>query len=538
MITSPKDEPRAPHEEFSRIFNKLKIPEEYEFLMDWWETLRSMDLSNYADVHEMVENDLIPALKPEDANTEDPFIHVFLAHWYNLGYWAGEENQVIVDQSIVDAIKGFKSGLYNYGDQLNRYNQAISNWYHGLYFYFDSEYDRRIYQPPIVEAMRIINDLLNEYEGIKPPDDFYNDLQDISEALKPWYDQLSPKNVKEPFEGGPPTGIKNWLKRPKLKDDSSAKEFTLIGRPKEAKQPPIRKPDDTRFRKTGFEVPQVEQSFKSQKKRISPGEPPKIPPSIPRFVKEKSRPLDITIPVDLQAIQKLASTSLNIFEQLRLYNERNENRPQAGKKSPLSEREIKKNPLRKTIIPPFPILYGGATAGTQGEIILPSPDDLDQKVNAVDETLQVEFNGFPYKVFSATGDDNVFSNIRGKKYYWISIEGESMNNAYPVPVDNEDYVLFNYKTWPLEFYTGKIVVAALPDPEPQESSAFFFAVKRVVRYKMDNSEFEYKYFLRSESLDTDPETGEDYEDIELINDEQIKQKIIGEVIAIAKLEKE
>jgi len=96
MTTSPKAEPLEPHEAFSRIFDRLKIPEDDTYLKGWWELIRSLNPSNFLDVEKQVKHNLIPALKTEHEFCEDPFICIFLAHWYNLGYWAGEKNHVIV----------------------------------------------------------------------------------------------------------------------------------------------------------------------------------------------------------------------------------------------------------------------------------------------------------------------------------------------------------------------------------------------------------------------------------------------------------
>ncbi len=134
MTPSLKAKSLKPHEAYSRIFERIYIPEDDQYLIEWWQLLRSLTPSNFLEVEEQVKHNLIPMLKTEVEFSEDPIICLFLAHWYNFGYLSGVKNyQVIVEQSTLDAIKGLKDQFNDYSDQLNQYNLAISNWYYGLF---------------------------------------------------------------------------------------------------------------------------------------------------------------------------------------------------------------------------------------------------------------------------------------------------------------------------------------------------------------------------------------------------------------------
>ena len=217
MTASPKAEPLEPYEAFSRIFERIKLPEDDIYLKEWWQKLRSLNPSNYLATQEQVEHDLIPTLKTECEFCEDPIICLFLAHWYNLGNSTERKNQVIVEQTVLDAIRGFKGELNDYGDQLNRYNQAIALWYHGLYYYYDSECDRRAYRLPMLEALRIIDDLLDEYRGIKPRDGFYKELQEIHQELMLWSERPCLNKAESTSKENTPTDFKTWLDQNGLK---------------------------------------------------------------------------------------------------------------------------------------------------------------------------------------------------------------------------------------------------------------------------------------------------------------------------------
>jgi hypothetical protein len=175
--------------------------------------------------------------------------------------------------------------------------------------------------------------------------------------------------------------------------------------------------------------------------------------------------------------------------------------------------------LRLTI-PPFPI-YGKATASPEGGITFEAPE---YNANGVTENYEVLFFGKKHKVYSTNEYDLQINITSGKSYGWLKIAGESMNIALPIPIEDQDYVLF-CKTDELEFCTKKIVVATQPGLDEQYP---LLIVKRLVAISPKSksvSDTWKKYYLHSES------SWDDYkDDIEFTNENQL----IGEVIAVAK----
>jgi hypothetical protein len=183
------------------------------------------------------------------------------------------------------------------------------------------------------------------------------------------------------------------------------------------------------------------------------------------------------------------------------------------------------------VTPSFPI-YGGATAGPDGQVFFDKPDYK----GAVDESALIRFGGREYQVYSVKGDDKQiaisFKNfltsivsrktsneIGGQRYGWLKVAGNSMNNANPIPIESGDYVLFIENRNPED---KKIVIASLPD-----SLEICLVVKRLVKTSEKQQE---RAILRSESLDKDPKTQAKYQDLVVCENNQV----IGEVVAIAK----
>jgi hypothetical protein len=217
MTTSPKVEPLVPDEAFARIFARIKIPEEDSYLREWWRLLCSINPSKFHEIREQVKQNLEPMLKADCEFCEDPFVCLFLAHWYNLGHLAGQGHQAVVEQTLMDAIRSFKGKLNDYGEPFNRYNQAIAYWYQGLHKFFDPECDRSAYRTPMLQALSIIDDLLNEYEGIKPRDGFYSELIEISRELMLWSERPCPNKSEKPSTRSSPPDFRDWLDRHGLK---------------------------------------------------------------------------------------------------------------------------------------------------------------------------------------------------------------------------------------------------------------------------------------------------------------------------------
>jgi hypothetical protein len=181
--------------------------------------------------------------------------------------------------------------------------------------------------------------------------------------------------------------------------------------------------------------------------------------------------------------------------------------------------------------PSFPI-YGKASAGPDGQVLLEEPNFG----GATDESSCVRIDGQEYDVHTLKHDDHQVDisyrdfilsilpkKLRkngGKAYGWLKVVGNSMNNAEPTPIDEDDYVLFYENRIPT---AGKIVIAAESTPA---SGATRLLIKQLIKIKE-------RFFLHSMSHGKDPNTERDYVDLEVDDCYQL----IGEVVAVAKLRK-
>jgi hypothetical protein len=206
--------------------------------------------------------------------------------------------------------------------------------------------------------------------------------------------------------------------------------------------------------------------------------------------------------------------------------------------------------LSYIVTPSFP-LYGRASAGPNGWPVLDEPDYSA----AIDETSLIQLEGKEHRIYSEKKGDKQISistsdfltsifppriserfKLNGKRFGWLKVIGNSMNNASPTPIESGDYVLF-YKNNDMNSCINQIVVAAVPN---FGSDAPRLAIKRLIKLVDSSNENgndktkakpAEKFYLHSESLfDIDPDTGENYGiDLELVDDNQI----IGVVIAVA-----
>jgi hypothetical protein len=229
--------------------------------------------------------------------------------------------------------------------------------------------------------------------------------------------------------------------------------------------------------------------------------------------------IEITIPVDIRALtppsKKPEQLDGELYDLLRAYNKLGIKQRQQSENKQFSELENRK----KFIIPPFPI-YAQVIIGTAGQVIF---EELD-RAHGVCEDCCTEFAGLKYKVYSTQHKGGHVAIRPGTTYAWMNVEGNSMNLAGPVPIDDHDYVLF-YRTRNCQSCEGKIVVAlqpALAEPHP------LLLIKRLLAMTRRSKEFSSiakKYYLHSDS------SMEVYrDDIELTKDNQL----IGEVVAVAK----
>jgi len=251
------------------------------------------------------------------------------------------------------------------------------------------------------------------------------------------------------------------------------------------------------------------------RKKMEGGSPNSILPPI------GSPPFHIVIPVDIQALMYPQDGSrpltANLYEQLREYNRRKANRISTNEDEQAKNHQLAYNP--HPFNQWFPI-YGKATAGPKGEVTFEVPE----VTNGVTEDNEVEFFGIKHNIYSSKEKDSQIKISNTKTYGWLMIVGESMNIASPIPIDNQDYVLF-YKINDLDSCINKIVIATKPELDEQYPT---LVVKRLIATIPNSKKWgdgKKKYYLHSES------SWDEYKDnIEFTE----KNQLIGEVIAVAK----
>lgn len=162
----------------------------------------------------------------------------------------------------------------------------------------------------------------------------------------------------------------------------------------------------------------------------------------------------------------------------------------------------------RLLIPALP-LYGPVAAGPGQPFLQPTGETISQ----VDASLMIKIHGRDYHVSS------IGNRVRyqfGENDGWLMVVGESMNAATGIPIEHNDYVLFQEIADPTP-YEKKIVIGEQVDYETQPPQV---VVKRLI--KSGN-----KFYLHSESSLNDPLYKKD---IEITRNNQIK----AIVIAVAK----
>lgn len=178
--------------------------------------------------------------------------------------------------------------------------------------------------------------------------------------------------------------------------------------------------------------------------------------------------------------------------------------------------------------PSLPI-YGKASAGPDGQVLWDEPNFR----GAIDESSVVRLDGHEYDVHTLKHADHQIEvsyrdfilsmlpkKLRkngGKAYGWLKVVGNSMNNAEPTPINENDYVLFYENNSPA---VGKIIVAA-------EITVASGTTRLLIKQLIKKNE---KFFLRSVSHNKDPNTERDYADLEVDD----RYHLIGEIVAVAK----
>jgi len=530
---------KAIDKDFYWLISKLDIFDydfDDTFIYHELNEIKGLKASNWESINYYIGH-LSEILKSQQVDNvlKIPFINLFLAHCYALVYFEQDSKYISPAVHLTeDAICGFQ-------DQDDRYNQAISSFYLALLYYNLSNINES--KLKLREASSLFMSVCEDYRKEEQDTDFIDEIKSLQSYLEEWIgllkSQAKASKSSQPILQRSLDYFRNIVGQllPIPAETNKAKNFKLFSldlHPPDDFSPPYTSqleddqpslPDDSRA------IPPPDKN-KAEEDQPSPPDDLTIF-DLPRK-HERPQALHITIPIDMQAIQNPNCQSNSLSEQSFFENLRNFNLRIAN----ISQNTVKSTPsaLNDTsvsldeIAPSFPI-YGYATAGPQGRAVLPPPENFDlERASIVNKDSLVHLGEEEFKVYSAQGGFLRNLPLKSKKYGWCRVEGNSMNNVLPVPINDGDYVLFNYETRNLDLCVKKIVVATLQNLESFDPRLI---VKRLVRFTMEDSDYEMKkYFLKSESLHEVDADGLAFDDIEVVENHQI----VGTVVAIAKPE--
>lgn len=479
----------------------------------------------------------------EDGSKKAPFIHFFLAYCYTLRYF-GEDRK-----NIYLAIQATDKSVHGFQQQGNIYNQAISSLYLAL-LHFNLN-NRKDSSRKMTEANHLLWEIHHDEE--QDPD-FSNKIDNLKNYLAEWIDIF--KNQPRGTTAGQNIiqrsldYLKNIIEQlipiaPELNDNMDFKLYPQNSEvPYGEPSPPGNQPERLG---TSIELDQSEELVspaevdqlvelnqpKEQESLLEPDQPEELVPPVEAnqsdesdqlVVNEGPHRLHITIPIDVEAMEDSHYSSIPmeraLFKKLQKYHENiTQNRLNIGEGN-FEEESI---PDPTILIPSFP-LYGEATAGPSGKAFL--DDENLEDIDPVDASLQAILGGKKHKIRFV--DNNQITFVKGKRYGWLQVRGESMNKAKNNPINNDDYVLFQ-ENHDLDTCSNCIVVALLPEFDPPQ-----LVVKRLIKmsadslFRTDGFGAKVKFTLESESHDDkDPDF---QSEINVTNDYQI----VGNVVAIAK----
>ena len=181
----------------------------------------------------------------------------------------------------------------------------------------------------------------------------------------------------------------------------------------------------------------------------------------------------------------------------------------AGAISPEGEEIIEAEYSEDYLLLPWLPIYHKVRAGLSG---IPVWSDPDKYRHA--KSNQVMLDDDRYVVYSLVGTsakDRQITLTEDKEYGWVKVQGHSMNKTKPIPIENNDYVLF--RKYP-KAKNGDIVIA--PKPVGKDKSEDYLYIIKKFKDKV----------LYSETT----ESGEEYKPLPLGKDAQI----LGVAVAVAK----
>jgi tetratricopeptide (TPR) repeat protein len=132
------------------------------------------------------------------------------------------------------------------------------------------------------------------------------------------------------------------------------------------------------------------------------------------------------------------------------------------------------------------------------------------------ELAEVYIEGTCHTIHAVRHSDKRMSLTQGKQYGWVKVHGQSMNNAKPTPIQDDDFVLFYESDWP---DTNEIVIVSRIDSSSVEDGLSYM----VKQYSKEEWQLKSETSMR----------GAQYDPVNITEDYQC----LGTVIAVAKPQK-
>ncbi len=490
---------------FSELMQAFKTPPD-DFYYEKLSTILSLDPSE-VDKIDMQVGEL---LKLRNAQVEvepifQAFVDVFLSHCYNLSSYASQIQDQSTELFMEEAIDIFRG-------QQDQYNQALAHWYLALIYMKNSK--NRAALSHLNETDNLLILLEDDQRG-----ESFREVHHLREDLQSWI-KLIPTNIALIESKSPEQELK--------KRKQEKKSFFHL--PGITAAPQHMTPESTPFRKNESNVPQVNLRLPPGTKETTGMHQKSEEQKDTKKEDNVRRVQHIVIPVDVQALRELDTNStpleIDLIKRLQEYGEKRDGK--SGKSPTVPNPKIAPPMTKRRMIPSFPI-YGQAAAGPNGQPNL-DPSDLE-KAEIVYDDLCIVFNGKEHDVQFLDGTEYNF--VGWKRYGWLEVVGESMNDSAPIPIKNGYYVLFA-ENRNVDSCVMRIVVAVLPEVVSQPAQ---LVIKRLLKLstplpsRTDGFASEYTIFLlhSESSYENDPRTGLSYKDIEIMRNDQI----VGEVIAVA-----
>jgi len=508
---------------FTRLIGQLSIPEELVSLEEWIQDILVFNPTDVPDDGSFVK-DLLN-FSPSSAN-ESALIKILLAHRFNLGDYKKQQRGIESEEYAQQAIELFPD------ESLNKF---IAEGYLSLVHYNSNAEGTG--RAKLDDAFWKLDRAQKEYEKNNYIENCI-EIQNLQNDLLTWifpfqFGEADQHTQSSRWSVGNLVGLRNLAKSSPQRKFIPKKPFTKISKSESShmdssteKTPEPEPTSPIKYRRNEIAslLPLLvgNKNDRPQRRKQTP-KTPRIPPTQGKNSGEENESdvQLIVVPVDLKALEKTqindSPVSGDLFEKLANYDEEYYRRK--GDNSQLAS-DQKATRRHHIIIPSFPI-RGQATASPRGEALLPSIDGSQARMAPpVDETMILHIQNHSYLVRLLDGVQAIHGGAQ--THDWFQVDGNSMDLARPIPIEDQDYVLFDKSPCSLQSCEGKIVLASVRDANIDPTRLMI--KKFVVINPEQHPEFnDTARFLLSESRSK-------HKAIELTKEFRIE----GKVVAIAK----